>query len=137
MNIEARKHSHGFILITVLFLLAVLAVMAVVMSITSSVQSFTTVYSLEQARGFAAAKSGLEYGIQRAVVPPGAGVCTNGGIVLPGINFTVTISCVSVPGINEAGNITEVYQISSKATTGALGNVGYVTRTVRATVNSL
>lgn len=106
--------------------------MAVVMSSTVSVQNYTTLYSLQQARGFAAAKSGLEYGVQRATA---AGACTNGGIILPGIDFTVTLSCVSVPGINEAGNLTTVYQISSTATTGTFGNVGYVTRALRATVN--
>ena len=127
------KKSCGFILITVLFLIAVLGVMAVVMSTTTSVQNLTTMYSLEQARGFAAAKSGLEYGVQRATA---AGACTNGGITLPGINFTVTISCTSVPGINEAGNITTVYQISSTATTGTFGDVGYVTRTVRGSVSN-
>jgi len=128
----AKQQARGFILITVLFLIAVLTVMAVVMSSTTAVQNYTTLYSLQQARGFAAAKSGLEYGVQRATV---AGVCTNSGITLPGINFTVTISCVSVPGINEAGNITTVYQISSTASTGTFGNVGYVTRTLRAMVN--
>jgi len=124
--------SNGFILVTVLFLISVVAVMAVVMSTTSSVQNLTTVYSLQQARAFSAAKSGLEYGIQRAV---SASVCTNGAIALPGINFNVTVSCTSVAGINEAGNITTVYAISSTATTGVFGSVGYVTRTVRALVS--
>ncbi len=132
MKAMPKQQARGFILITVLFLITVLAVMAVVMSSTVSVQNLTTTYSLLQARGYAAAKSGLEYGVQRATA---AGVCTNGGITLPGIDYTVTLSCVSVPGINEAGNITTVYQISSTATTGTLGNVGYVTRTLRAMVN--
>ncbi len=132
MKTMPKQQSRGFILITVLFLITVLTVMAVVMSSTVSVQNYTTLYSLQQARGFAAAKSGLEYGVQRATA---AGACTNGGIILPGIDFTVTLSCVSVPGINEAGNLTTVYQISSTATTGTFGNVGYVTRALRATVN--
>lgn len=127
----ARPQSQGFILVTVLFLISVIAVMAVVMSTTSSVQNFTTVYSLQQARAFFAARSGLEYGIQRAV---GAGVCTNSAITLPGISFNVSISCASVPGINEAGTITTVYTINSTATTGTLGNVGYVTRSLRVSV---
>lgn len=136
MTIASRQQSRGFILITVLFLIAVLAVMAVVMSSTTSVQNLTTMYSLQQARAFAAARSGLEYGIQRAAVPSGGGVCTNGAIVLPGINFTVTLSCSSVAGINEAGNFSTVYQITSTASTGTFGSVGYVTRTVRSTVSN-
>jgi MSHA biogenesis protein MshP len=129
-----KQQSRGFILITVLFLITVLAVMAVVMSSTVSVQNYTTLYSLQQARGFAAAKSGLDYAVQRAVV---AAECLVGPsvVTLPGIDFTVNTSCSSVPGINEAGNITTVYQISSTASTGTFGNVGYVTRTLRATVN--
>ena len=132
MKTLAKQQARGFILITVLFLIAVIAVMAVVMSSTTAVQNYTTLYSLEQARGFAAAKSGLEYGIDRAVT---AGVCTNSAITLPGINFNVNISCASVPGINEAGNISTVYTLSSTASTGTFGNVGYVTRTLRAMVN--
>jgi len=132
MKTKPLQRSRGFILITVLFLIAVLAVMAVVMSSTSSVQNFTTLYSLQQARGYAAAKSGLDYGVQRAV---SAATCTNGVIALPGIDFTVTVSCTSVPGINESGTISTVYQITSTATTGTFGNVGYVTRTVRAAIN--
>lgn len=129
-----HRQSQGFILVTVLFLIAVLAVMAVVMSTTSSVQNFTTVYSLQQARALYAAKSGLEYGIQRAVIPPGAGVCTNGAITLPGIDFIVTIDC-TLKNENEAGNSINVFNISATATTGVLGNVGYVTRTVRTMVS--
>ena len=126
------SRTQGFILVTVLFLIAVVAVMAVVMSTTSSVQNLTTVYSLQQARAFFAARSGLEYGIDRAV---NAGVCTNGAVALPGISFTVTVSCSSVPGINEGGSITTVYQLSATATTGTFGGPGYVTRTVRTMVN--
>ena len=132
MKNTPTKQSGGFILITVLFLLAVLTTMAVVMSQTSSVQSLTTMYSIEQAKAYAAAKSGLEYGIERAV---SSAACTNGGITLPGVNFTVTVTCASVAGINEPGQPATVYTITSTATTGTLGNVGYVTRTVRSVVN--
>ncbi len=135
MKTLARQKSRGFILITVLFLITVLASMAVVLSSTTSVQSLTTMYALQQARGFAAAKSGLEYGIQRAAVPAGAGTCTNGGITLPGIDFNVTLSC-TVINETEAGAPVNVYTISATATTGTFGNVGYVTRTIRAQVNN-
>lgn len=124
------KKPQGFILVSVIFLITVIALMAVVMATTSGVQNFTTVYSLQQARAFTAAKSGLEYAVQRAVNASG---CTNGALVLPGINFTVTLSCASVP-VNEAGITTTVYTISSTASTGTFGNLDYVTRTVRASV---
>lgn len=129
MKIPGKK-PQGFILVSVIFLITVIALMAVVMATTSGVQSFTTVYSLQQARAFTAAKSGLEYAVQRAV---DASVCTNGALALPGINFTVTLSCASVP-VNEAGVITTVYTISSTASTGTFGNLDYVIRTVRASV---
>ena len=130
----SQQHAQGFILVTVLFLVAVLAVMAVVMSTTSGVQNLTSVYSLQQARAYFAARSGLEYGIQRATVPAGGGVCTNGGITLPGIDFNVTIGCISTNEDEADVPSFDVYKISATATTGALGDVGYVTRTVRAVV---
>lgn len=126
------NNMRGFMLVTVLFLITVVAVLVATMSTTVGVQHISGVYSLQQARAFAAAISGLEYGAERAV---SAGVCTNGGITLPGINFSVTLSCASTPAIDEAGNITTVYQLSSTASSGTLGDVGFVTRTVRATVN--
>ncbi len=132
MNSRPQPQPRGFILITVLFLIAVRAVMGVVMSSTTSVQTITSMYSLQQARALAAAQSGLEYGVQRTV---SAASCTNGGITLPGVNFTVTVACTSVGGINEAGTISPIYTLSSTATTGTFGNVGYITRTVRAVVN--
>lgn len=130
MKTLPRSQAHGFILVTVLFLIAVLTVMVVVMSTTTSVQHLTTSYSLQEAQAFAAARSGLDYGVQRAV---SANVCTNGAISLPGISFNVTISCSSA-AVNEAGTVSTVYQFSSTASTGTFGNVGYVTRTVRASV---
>lgn len=134
MNIPHRHSSRGFILITVLFLIAVIAVMVVTMSTTTSVQNLTTTYSLQQARAYAAARSGLDYAIQRAV---SVGECLAGpaALTLPGIYFTVNTNCTSTAGINEAGNISTVYQIVSTATTGTFGSVGYVTRIVRASVN--
>jgi len=127
------KHKHhGFILISILFLVAVLAVIAVVMSSTSTVQHFTNVYSIQASRAYFAARSGLEYAIDRAA---SAGVCTNGNVALAGIAFTVNVSCASTPGINEAGNITTVFTINSTATSGTLGNINFVTRSVRATIN--
>ncbi len=125
--------SRGFILVTVLFLIAVIAIIAVSMSTTSSVQNFTTVYSLQQARAFFAAKSGLDYGIDRAVT---ANVCTNATISLPGVNFNVVVNCASEPGINEAGNISTVFNLSATASTGSLGDPGFVTRTVRSSVSN-
>ena len=132
MKTLPAKTTRGFILITVLFLIAVLGVMAIVMSTTTSVQNLTTMYSLEQARGYAAAKSGLEYAIQRAA---DAGECLAGpsAVTLPGSSFSVNTTCTSVV-VNESGTNSTVYQISSTATTGAFGNIGYVTRTVRSAV---
>lgn len=126
------NRARGFMLVSVLFLITVIAVVVAVMSSTVGVQHVSSVYSLQQVRAYAAAASGLDYGIERAT---GAGVCTNGGITLPGISFSVTVSCTSTPGIDEAGNITTVYQISSTASTGTFGSTGFVTRTLRASVN--
>jgi MSHA biogenesis protein MshP len=129
---KIRKPTEGFILISVLFLIAVLAVIAVVMASTSAVQHFTNVYSVQAARAYFAARSGLEYAIDRAAT---AGVCTNGNVALTGINFTVNVSCAAVAGINEAGTVTTVYTINSTATSGTLGSINFVTRSVRATIN--
>lgn len=127
------SNNDGFILVTVLFLISVIAIIAITMSTTSSVQNFTNVYSLQQKRAYFAAKSGLEYGIERVI---SAGTCTNAAISLPGVNFSVTVSCTSVPGINEAGVISAVYDLSATANTGTLGEIGFVTRTVRTSLSN-
>lgn len=125
-------NTRGFILISVLFLVVVLAAIALVMSSTTGVQQFTNVYSIQASRAYFAARSGLEYAIDRAT---SAGACTNGNIALAGINFTINVSCASTAGIDEAGNLSTVYTITSTASTGTLGNVDFVTRTVRTTIN--
>lgn len=126
------KKNKGFILVSVLFLVVVLGAIALVMSSTTGVQQFTNVYSIQASRAYFAARSGLEYAIDRAT---SAGACTNGNVAMAGINFTVNVSCTSTAGIDEAGNITTVFTINSTATSGTLGNINFVTRTVRATVN--
>lgn len=133
MSRMSKNNGEGFILVTVLFLISVIAIIAITMSTTSSVQNFTNVYSLQQKRAYFAAKSGLEYGIERVI---SAGACTNAAISLPGVSFTVTVSCSSVPGINEAGVISTVYDLSATAATGTLGDIGYVTRAVRTSVSN-
>ncbi len=124
--------NKGFILVSVLFLVVVLGAIAVVMSSTTGVQQFTNVYSIQAARAYFAARSGLEYAIDRATT---AGACTNGNVALAGINFTVNVSCASTAGIDEAGNLSTVFIITSTASTGSLGSVNFVTRTVRTTIN--
>ena len=127
------KAQRGFALVTALFLIVVLAGLGLVAVKLSAAQSQTVSLSIQAARAFQAAQSGIEYGAYQALA---AGSCaatsftyTEGG--LSGI--TVDVSCTASTH-GEGASITSVYALQAFARYGAYGTPDYVSRRIRATV---
>jgi MSHA biogenesis protein MshP len=123
-------------LITALFLLVVLTVVAAAMVSLSNVSNDTTIKSLQAAKVYYGAKSGLEWGIQQAV-PSSPPVCPTSPTVLAltetalaGVSVTVTCSASTHTSPNT------VYYLTSIATLGTLGRPDYAERRMEATVNN-
>lgn len=116
-------NQRGFTLVQALFILVVLSLLGVVMMRLSGVQSSTSVFALQGARAYQAARSGLEWGAARAR----AGASCNGSMTLE--QFTVTVSCTSQV-FTEAATTTTVYQLNALAEVGSYGTPDYVSRRI-------
>jgi MSHA biogenesis protein MshP len=129
-----RSRAAGGALITAIFLIVVLVALGIAVTQLSTVTQDTTTKANLSAKVYYGAKAGLEWGIQQAIA---AGWdCSASGT--PGLggalsDVTVTVGCSR--STHGAGNL--VYYITSKATTGTLGSLGYAERRMEATVSNI
>ncbi|NOQ52462.1 MAG: pilus assembly protein MshP [Desulfuromonadaceae bacterium] len=122
------KNKAGFTLVQAIFILVVLALLGSVMMRLSGVQSSTSLFAIQGARAYQAARSGLEWGAARA----GSGACGNNTMTIE--NFSVTVNCSSTGFVEGPGPSYSIYQISSVASYGNYGSPDYVQRRVEAKV---
>ncbi|MDJ0778487.1 MAG: pilus assembly protein MshP [Gammaproteobacteria bacterium] len=127
----------GFSLVTAIFLLVVVAVLVVYMTNLRVVQQTTLVYGVQGARALQAARSGIEWGIQRAIVGSNcAGSTTFSPTVPPLDTFSIEVRCQSSQHTEgpPAATIT-TYRLESIASSGSYGSLDYVQRRIVATVS--
>jgi MSHA biogenesis protein MshP len=132
-----RPRSAGMALVSVMFLIVVLVALGAAMTSLSNVAQDTENKSLLAAKVYYGARAGLEWGIQQATA---AGSCV-GASWGPGSNamqgglseVSVTVTCLSTTytGSNN------VYYLTSKATVGTLGTLGYAERQLEAAVSNI
>ena len=131
-----RKHS-GFTLVTAIFLLVVVAALAAYMVNIRVVQQTTAVYGLQGARAIQAARSGLEWGISRAINPPNSCAAVSNFTDPAFAGFTITVTCTQTAhteGAAPAGTI-NIYNLQSVASSGVYGSLDFVQRGLQATVS--
>lgn len=130
-RLNARQS--GFSLVPALFLLVVLAALGMVAMRLSAVQHQTVVLTMQSARAFAAARSGIDWSTYQALEN---GSCTNATLILTegGLaGFTVETGC-TVSSHSEGPATVNVYIIDAFARAGSYGQPDYVSRRVRSTV---
>jgi len=86
------------------------------------VQSSTSIFALQGARAYQAARSGLEWGAARASV----GNSCSGSMMIE--DFSVDVTCSSQSFIEGSIGPYDVYQIRSTATFSTYGDPDYVFR---------
>lgn len=127
-----RRYS-GFTLVTAIFLLAVVASLAVYMTNIRVVQQTTVVYGLQGARAIQAARSGMEWGIARAIMSNscvGSTTFTNAAFA----GFSVEVQCSQTT--HTEGVVTfNTYLLDSIASSGTYGSLDYVQRHLQASVS--
>jgi MSHA biogenesis protein MshP len=116
------KKSAGFTLVQAIFVVVVLSILGVAMMKLIGVQSSTSVLALQGARGYQAARSGLEWGAARAK----AGSSCSGTLVVE--EFTVNVTCSSQQFTEGSIGPYDVYQIGATATFGTYGTPDFVLR---------
>lgn len=147
---SAARRCSGFTLISAIFLLVALAALGVYMVTISGVQQATTSHAVIAARTYYAAKSGLEWAINRAVNTGTGGGGARAIPLLACANTTTTFTDASLPNINititcgysrhtEGGGTNSPFNvlvITSTAEYGAFGNPDYARRRLEATVSN-
>ena len=126
------SRQQGFSLIAAIFVVALALLVVLAAVLTLSARSRSTVQALDGGRALAAADSGLEIAIARAL----AGGCT----AVPATpltieGFEVTLGCTPFSA-DEPPNTYTIYRLTARATRGRFSDSTLVSRTVRATVTS-
>lgn len=130
MKILRRLNNQaGFTLVQAVFILVVLALLGVAMMRLSGVQSSTSVFALQGARAYQAARSGLEWGAAQA----STGSSCNGTFAVAG--FSVVVSCYSSSFVEGTAAAYPVYRFISVASYGTYGSPDFVQRTLESKVS--
>ncbi|WOB07237.1 hypothetical protein [Piscinibacter gummiphilus] len=131
------RHRHGgFAMVSAIFLMVVLALLGGLMVSMSNSQQISAVRDTLGARAYYAARAGMEWGAYQALIN---GSCS-GSAALPGAvaatGFSVQVACSASTGLNEGGADYTVYQITSTATAGTLGQHDHAERQLQAVVSN-
>ena len=147
-----RASARGFALITAIFLLVILGSFAAFAVTFSTHSAATHALSVQSARGYEAARAGLEWATYQVKDPNGtiAPGATNlpdcfaaKTLALPASmgGFTVQVTCTRYPAFSASPNFHEeggkrsvYYVVISTATFGAVGSVDYVERRLESRV---
>ena len=144
-----RHAQQGFAIVAAIFLLVVLAALGAFMVTFSTVQHTTTAQDLQGVRAYQAARAGTEWGAYQILRNPAASFVSACRTVpvpqtLPALaptlaNFTVTVECTATQydeGSRTAAgaNPLWVYRVTSTATSGVVGQTGYIERQIQITI---
>jgi MSHA biogenesis protein MshP len=135
---RTRNRQAGFSIISAVFLLVVLAALGAFMLTFSASQQATSAQDIQGSRAYQAARAGIEWGLYQVMVVNNANTqkCPGGvassTTTLPSLAadlapFTVKVTC-DTNQFTEAGVVGYVYFVTSTATLGTVGSVGYIER---------
>lgn len=131
MTIANRQQ--GFAAIAAVFLLVVLAALGSYMVSFSNTQHLTAAQDIQGSRAYWAARAGLEWAIARINAAPAACPAPPAPFVVnTGASFTLVIACARTE-YTDSGTIA-IFQITSVATSGTVGSIGYIERSVSASL---
>jgi MSHA biogenesis protein MshP len=127
-----NKRSAGFTLVSAIFLMVVLVVLSVSLVTLSSVQHTTAAQQLQTSRATYAARTGVEWAVQKAQggCPAGPTTLTPGGTLS---GFTVSVTCTATDHTLPGGT-QQYYVVDVTATAGTYGGPDYVSRRIQSKV---
>jgi len=135
----ATNRQSGFAAIAAIFLVVILAALGGFMLTFSNTQQLTAAQDLQGSRALWAARAGLEWGVASvascATFPETSKKALPGATATPATfdgGFTVTVGCTDRSYTE--GSTIHIYTITSEASTGTVGSIGYVERSMTATV---
>lgn len=128
MHFPRYRHESGVSLVAALFMVVVLGGLGVFLAVISSTQHTTTVHAYHAAKAYHAARSGIEWGVYRAV----NNLDCNGSLSLN--EFTVTIACQS-QSVTEGELTYQTVEIRSIAQTGSIGQANRAVRQIETVID--
>lgn len=136
------KQQTGVALIAAIFLMVILAALGVYLVQISATQRATSIFALQGARAYHAAKSAVEFGIHQALnnsvaacgAAPSSPVSQNISFSEGGLQgFIASLTC-DYTRHDENGDCYNVYVIDVTANWGAYGDANFTSRHLQSTV---
>lgn len=143
MMVAAQKQK-GVALVAAIFLLVVLAALGVYLVQMAGTQRATSLFALQGARAYHAAKSAVEFGVHQALnnsaiacgTAPASPVNQTISFSEGGLQgFSASLSC-EYTRHDENGDCFNVYVINVQASRAAYGTADYVSRRLQTTVTN-
>ena len=142
MNVACRL-QRGFSLISAIFLLVVIAALGAFALTLSTTQQQSAALDVLGARGYQAARAGVEWGAYQVLQNPAGINCPVGGasnpVAMPAAPstlaiFAVDVSCWGDAPVSEAASTVTLYRLVSTATQGVPATPNYVERQMSVTI---
>ena len=129
-----HPYQQGFAAIAAVFLVVALAALGAFMVTFSNTQQLTSAQDLQGSKAYWAARAGLEWGIVNSGTAAAAAAadCSAAPTTLTIDGFSVAVRCPRTAYVD--GDNLNVFQISAVASFGTVGSVGYIERSVSASV---
>jgi MSHA biogenesis protein MshP len=127
-----HPRQSGFAAIAALFLLVVLAGMGAFMVTFSNAQQLGSAQDIQSTRSYWAARAGLEWALGALSLDATACPASPPATVDTGNVFAVTISC-NLQTYLEGTLTVKIFTLQSVASSGTVGSIGFVERSVSAT----
>jgi MSHA biogenesis protein MshP len=129
---RTRAGQSGFAAIAAIVLLTVLAGLGAFMVSFSNVQQLNTARDMQSTRAYWAARTGIDWALSALTIdntacptPPSPFTVDTGN------PFTLTIVC-SAQTYQEGDSVVTIYLLESRASTGTVGSIAYVERSLAA-----
>lgn len=128
---QSSRHA-GFAAMAALLLLVVLAALGAFMVSFSNTQQLSAAQDLQGTRAYWAARAGLEWALGAVAVDPTQCPLPAPTSVDTGASFKLSIVCTPRSYL-EAGVTVKIFVMDALASSGTVGALGYVERSVSAT----
>lgn len=122
--------QRGFAIMSAIFLLVVLAALGAAMLTFSASQHASSAMDVQGTRAYQAARAGIEWGAYQALQASSCAGSTSLTLGADLAGFTVTVNCSATT----SGAIT-AWELTSTASVGSVGGIGYAERRLQATVS--
>lgn len=132
----AHAAQRGFAAIAAIFLVVVLAAFGGFMVSFSNTQQLNSAQDLQGSQAYWAARGALEWGIPTVQQTPALCVNPMGSPPSPLDGFTITVVCQSNAYTEGSTTVTVMRLTATAQRGGSAGNIGYVERSVSASVEN-